>query len=524
MNFIPETNLLILKNIPLDITYKNTITFPDEIAQRSYFSSKMKYSFTDFTYQRLERAVRVPVVADTLYDCNYIMFKNSNFGNKYFYAFITKIEYVNPNTTHIYFEIDVMQTWYFDYTLKYCYVEREHSATDAPGDNLKPENFGVGPYVSTGFRAISDKTTQIIIVGYVDYNEFSPIVNGAVYCGIYQGVKYKAFHSVLGIDALNAFINQITANGMAQAVVCMYQISQNVLPQTISGTQGIDIESTSQPMQNYVNLSARPSTLNGYTPRNKKLLTYPYCYKYVSSRSGSANIYRYELFSGTPKFYKISTFIQPVESKLVPVNYGNPDTGNVNSFNSDESVVTGNAPVCAWSFDSYNNYVNANRNSITWGLMNDTVIEPLSNAISSGNIIGGTIGAIAESASAAASLIAKTDDMKKIPATLKGSLATQTINAFESRFDFYEKDVTITAEYAKMIDSYFDKYGYATNENKIPNINTRESWNFIKTLNCIISGSLPCDDMEKIRNIYNSGITFWHGDYVGDYSRNNGVN
>ena len=41
-----------------------------------------------------------------------MMFQNSAYGDKWFYAFITSVEYVNDVTSNISFEIDVMQLGY----------------------------------------------------------------------------------------------------------------------------------------------------------------------------------------------------------------------------------------------------------------------------------------------------------------------------------------------------------------------------------------------------------------------------
>lgn len=91
--------------------------------------------------------MRVGLSADACYDCNYLMFQNSGFGSKWFYAFITSVEYVNNAVTEISFEIDVMQTWFFNYSVGECFIEREHSASDEIGENLVPETVNVGEYV-----------------------------------------------------------------------------------------------------------------------------------------------------------------------------------------------------------------------------------------------------------------------------------------------------------------------------------------------------------------------------------------
>ena len=114
-DFVPSTIVKVLKDVPLDSTYSDTIKFTSVGAQTAFFSGKAKYSFTDFTYQRVNssvsaprgpRSIRVPRVADDLYDCNYVMFQNANYGTKWFYAFIKQVNYINPNNTEIIYELD----------------------------------------------------------------------------------------------------------------------------------------------------------------------------------------------------------------------------------------------------------------------------------------------------------------------------------------------------------------------------------------------------------------------------------
>lgn len=148
----PSTNIKLLKNVPLDSTYRNTLYFPPNgvSQQTNTFMGYTKHNLTEQTYQRVNKGIaRVRLKAEDVYDCNYMMFQNTNFGNKWFYAFITSVEYVNNATCEIRFEIDVMQTWYFDYTLKECFVEREHSVTDIVGDNLASEPVDLGSIICT---------------------------------------------------------------------------------------------------------------------------------------------------------------------------------------------------------------------------------------------------------------------------------------------------------------------------------------------------------------------------------------
>ena len=53
------------------------------------------------------------------------MYKNENYSNKWFYAFITGMRYINDNVTEISIATDVFQTWQFDLIYKQSFIERE---------------------------------------------------------------------------------------------------------------------------------------------------------------------------------------------------------------------------------------------------------------------------------------------------------------------------------------------------------------------------------------------------------------
>ena len=88
----------------------------------------------------------------------------------------------------------------------------------------------------------------------------------------------------------------------------------------------------------------------------------------------------------------------------------------------------------------------------------------------------------------------------------------------------YYKTMCITSQFARMIDDFFDRFGYTCGRIKIPNRNVRPHWTYTKTVDVAIRGNVPVDDMRKIKSIYNNGITFWrYGSEVGNYSLNNSV-
>lgn len=93
-------------------------------------------------------------------------------------------------------------------------------------------------------------------------------------------------------------------------------------------------------------------------------------------------------------------------------------------------------------------------------------------------------------------------------------------------YNLFDKNIftrySIKAQFAKQIDDYFSMYGYATNLVKIPNINNRPNWNFIKTIDVNIVGDIPQSDLSYIKAMFNNGFTLWHNPNTFlDYSKNN---
>ena len=138
---------------------------------------------------------------------------------------------------------------------------------------------------------------------------------------------------------------------------------------------------------------------------------------------------------------------------------------------------------------------------------------------------GATVGAVSAGvgiASTIANSVAKIEDIKNTPSQTHGQAQTDSLNPSLGRVRFTFYSSTINAQYAKIIDDYFERYGYATKRNKVPNRNVRPHWTFTKTIGCTLTGSIPADDATAICEIYNNGITFWaNGSEVGNYSLNN---
>ena len=508
----PNTTIRILKDVPLDNTYDHTIYFSDATAQVNYLLGKTKYNLAQNTYQRVKRGVtRVGIKADNLYDCNYMAFQNTNFGNKWVYAFITSVDYVNNVCSEVTFELDVMQTWAFDYSPDYCFVEREHTLTDAIGEHIEPEPIEHGEYVFNNYAAVTNMKDMVVAIAIVDKDATA---GGTLYDGIYGGAQIWVYNST-DTTGINGKVNEYIQK--PDAIISMYMFPSLFIGGSIPENHRLSYGQGASKKIVMADAITVNDTLDGYKPVNNKMYTYPYSFWHVDNACGGELTLRYEFFSGRNPVMEISgTVKQPVVAVLRPCSYkGVPpysELGGYTTLNT-ESLELANYPMCSWSVDTYKSWLA--QNSVPLAV--NTLATLSSMAIPSGMGIadGGAIGLISNTLTQGykASIAA---DM------CKGSQNNGGANVSNGVQQFYGGRCSVTKEYARMIDDFFTRYGYAVKRNKVPNRNGRPHWNYVKTIGCTITGSIPADDARKICRIYDSGITFWNnGDEIGNYSLDN---
>ena len=109
----PQTELRLLK-CPIESDNRNQMTFNNVTSQYNYFNSLPHLIVDNFTYQRKDSVIRYPAHIDSILEYNYVMYQNEAYTNKWFYTFITNMEYVNDNMTFITIKTEVYQTWQFN--------------------------------------------------------------------------------------------------------------------------------------------------------------------------------------------------------------------------------------------------------------------------------------------------------------------------------------------------------------------------------------------------------------------------
>ena len=505
----PQTNIRILKSVPLDTTYNHTIYFESASAQQSYFVGKQKYNLGSYSYQRVNKGVaRVGIKADNLYDCNYMMFQNTAYGSKWFYAFITSVEFVNNECSEITFELDVMQTWFFDYNMEYSLVEREHVDDDVAGFHIEPENVELGEYVFNDYKDLSAVLTPLAV--YILVNDTDESSSGNLYDGVYGGCTLYAYNTD-DVSGINTLIN--TYNQKPDAIVGMYMAPVIGTGQAIpSGGLTLKYSANAYTVNGEAEaMNVGSWEIDGYKPKNRKMFTYPYNFFSIGNNDGSSLALRYEFFDDRKPQWSIRVPVtMPIQCTLRPKNY----KGSTGVF-PNETLTLSNYPMCSWSTDAFRAWLAQN------------AIPIIANA----GVKGATSLAMGGLPMAGMSLLSSATNaivsgyQASIQADItKGNQNHGNNNVASGLQSFYGGRCSITKQYARVIDEYFTMFGYAIHRVKIPNRTGRPHWNYVKTLGCNIVGSVPADDMRKICSIYDAGVTFWkNGNEVGDYSLDNTI-
>lgn len=533
MNITPNTDLRILHNVPLDNSYEHTIYFGEQNnvqstlnAQAQYFSSKTKYTFNELTYQRVyNNVLRIERNADDLYDCNYLMFRNTNFGSKWFYAFINKVTYINNACAEVEYELDVMQTWYTEYTVDESFVERMHTRSDIIGEHLVPETI-----VPTHYKtAFDDEFPKIDISGGAgnyhsraillcsDNGNLDPTNYPFVTITNVRGVPCQLLALVVDMSTnaseINRYIEGFNNNGHEKSIIGVY-----VIPPVIDNVSTPYYYSD---QYQYDDLKTYQGTFDGYVPRNNKMYTYPYNLLQVSNSFGQMKEYRFEGFpthNSLPRcLFNIEAVAIPKPNMIIkPTRYEGSNNHN------DDILSIGEYPEGTYNGDSYQLWAHQ-------GMYQDIASVASGGfrtlaGMALGDYVGAMIG-VGSTFSAITNSLAHVTQAQNTPNQHYGNAsASAAIYALEDGAGYAFHFKTRRPDYAqsKMIDDYFTKFGYAQNQLMPISMHNRTRWTYVKTIGCTITGTVPADDENKIESVYNSGITFWvNGSEIGNYSLSN---
>lgn len=519
------TEVILLKT-KLDNDYLHTLYFVSDVAQYNYFTSLPKIEFDNFSYQRKDSLIRIPAVYDDVVGYNYVMYRNKNYSNKWYYAFITDIKFFSEGKTDVYIETDVMQTYMFNYTIGRSFVEREHVNDDTIGLHTMPEQVQLGDFVIN--EMIQDENLELD-TDYVIYGStLSPgelaNVGGGQYGGVYSGVRYylgptnaKNEDGSDNVNYIAKILQMYADNGKIDAVSSLFTIPKFIRKNAYEGSYYINDNATPY---NYNFNITKNYGFEGYQPKNNKLKTSPYTYLLVSNGNGSVAEYQYEHFGVNPNETDINFMVFGIITpgcsiRMIPAIYKGVQ------LPESEGLNAGKYPTCNWATDQFTNWLTQNGVNVVTSII-DTGVN-----MGVGAIVGGPAGAITGTVSGVSGILSTINEVSKaqrIPPQLRGNVNNGDVVASRGDTTFTYYAMSIKKEYAEMIDNYFSMYGYKVNALKVPNKNHRKNYWYTKTIDVVINSStIPQTDLQKIKDCYNKGITFWRSENFKNYDVDNEI-
>lgn len=505
----PNSTIEFFADLGIDANYENALYFASTSAKDSYFNAVQKIATaTGQSYTRTGRGViKVQFPMSTMYRVGYMRFKNTSFENKWFYAFVTGVDYINNITTEVRYELDVMTTWMGSFSLGECFIERQHTLSDAIGANIADENLDTGEYIVQTYSQTNLFTDYGIYIFQTEDAEGT--MEGVYYGGIYSGLfMYYAANA----SSANSHIESMISANKGDSIVMIQMLPTHFVQDNVAGSDN--------PTLDRILITKPYESLNGYVPKNKKLFCYPYSMLTVYNTEGESANYMYEYFNGLPDDESTgqATFTirgacnAQSEISCIPEGYKGL------MLNYAERLNMCKFPQCAWGADAFKAYIAQMQSGLGVGLVSSALQAGAGAAIGDPILTGRGVGkAIAD----VTSLLVTHAVHPSMPVHSKGNQTNDLFVGLKAK-DFYFYRVCITKNYAMMIDSYFDMYGYAVRQHGIPNMNARPNWTYVKTRDCILHGELPVDDATAIEKIFDSGVRFWKNhNNIGNYSLNN---
>lgn len=575
MIITPDNEAYLLK-APLAIDELHQLDFANATAQANYFQSLPKLALMRITYQRENGTLIAPFNIEQIRSYNYVMYKNKNYGNKWFYAFITGMSYESNTVTSVGLKTDVFQTYMFDYSWKKSYIKRETVADDTFGKHILPEGLAYGDYVLnstytdsevlvTNASTYQNKTPLMVVQcseragiayqwdGTTEGNEIEDMY---IIGGVPQGCWYYIFRcDSTGFDNIRQFKRYWDLIGKGSAIINVFLSPQQCVTLQRCRVHLYDKEgnvsnvkmpcyvassNTFLPTQLFNKTLTIPTKIGNFTPVNKKTLCFPYNYILVSNNSGVAMDFHYEDFNGAPNFRCVGTLSVNTPFCLLPNN--SKKSQNIEYGINTEMVMGTALPCLSWDSDYYLNWIAQNGSQIrldaeqytrgelmnmVGGIASSAVnadfASPLASAVASG------VGGLAHMAIGTHDYIQQVEEKIKsaqaVPNTVNGNLGAGDL-AFSIYgsvgFKFY--NYQIREDMARKIDAYFSMYGYLVNDIRTPNTKTRSKWNFLQTVGANITGDIPQEALIELKNMYNAGITIWHDPaHFLDYDQTNSI-
>lgn len=546
MSTIPNTTLCV-GVVPWNSDLKNVQSYSSRAEQISAIQGLLTHKYEHINIIRRDSDLILKGVNEDLTQCNYLMYQNADISNKWYFAFIDNVRYNSLNSVIISHTIDVWQTYQFDITYYKNLILRAHVAksADTVGRWLAPEPISVAPEFERKHNVFNDLSWSPQYVLH-STSVFNPNTKKYEYKGNGTGASLSAEYGIF-VDSDDDVQRVVKNYGKLSAADALKSndddkysnwISDLLTGQTIDKAVKLISTTSISQLQDHRNeligLYAIPAWVHsgtnkyatnsikkkdvtttlptttlacGYTPRNKKMLS-SLCKAYLFyNENGFKLPLKPELFTSNTPVFTVKATELSTNGFLLQIGSYADYTAKTNkiSYNCENRL----------GYDS-NTGLDKVLNTLTSAVGVVNAVGSVASQAFAGNVGGavqGAVGAVQQSINMIDAL-----GQRGVSTGASGDIMSVTENRAMPVF----ADVSPTEAQCRYIDDYLDVYGYAINE--IGKISTymknRSNWNYIQVANCNIKVSAPNDDFNKLKQMFESGVTIWHKNF-GDYDQNN---
>lgn len=523
----PETKLRLYSGVPWSDEYEHVRLYSSKAELLDHLESyRRNIPGVDLSHLAPIRVgnydIRVPFTEMKALNLNYLAFQNAGISNEWVFCFIDSIEWLSEKTTRINFSLDVFQNNFYDTNIKPCFVEYHHipRREDGIGVNLVPVNLEAGETIVSQHKKLNLTPTDCCIFvtrGTVEQSWFDGRVENGVYC--WGSIGHYDVTTDDGLEKINGLLKEYNDQGAQDAVIGLFMSPKLC----IGALGGKEIKPKTTSMQ------ISGNAFEGYKPKNKKLYSYPWLYCLADNNQGNTHIYRYEYSYNQDKsieFDSYGTIATLPQVLTAPKNYKTRE--NLAHGLMNEALINSSFPMCSFSSDTYRAWLAQNKSSIALSQVQTAVNSTIGLGTSIAGLAGGSLQGGINGASKTTSafwdalgmLANQTDRSRNAGVTHGKALSENVMTGIkECGVDFYE--MSCKRQFAEMADSFFEQFGYPINKITMPNLRSRSRWNYVKTSHCGFTGNIDLDQLKKLRNIFDNGVTLWHTDDIGNYSLSN---
>lgn len=512
---------------------------------------------------------------------NYMYFNQD--GRDWFY-FITSVEYIGVHQCALTLNMDVWQTYYFDFNILPSLVKRGHVRRyeNNGTPNFKycdtPENIDVGEDLDTEVITIlqnplksnvfdidwlicvstepvfRNQTTSVWEYGITFYIAILPVQKTTAFSQIYW--QHNDTGGITTLASYNTFMSEIKSN---QAVVNVYYSGNMPFPYTVKKDnqnryivdvgEGNYINFTTFNLENEKGYVIAPLIGDSYAVKAKSIVgtfeqylnyelkagCFPYSYYVLSKNRGNYKIIKPQYCNhhnreGLLGCTAYGSFIIAMScGSYLTTGYTIDGYLGDNDNNLYADLSSDQLPTIS---DAYLNFLQTQKAAFTTGIKNakreflgDVIMAAATIPINQelGALRGvNLIGSGISLYNKMQMAEAKIRDLKDTPDSVKSSGTDVTFEMIcnTTKIMFLQK--RIKPLHMQRLLNHFNMFGYTINDIFDIKQNKRKYFNYIEYISANITGNISASVKRTIKNILDTGLTIWHeGSKMYDYTQQN---